>query len=427
MDLHKLIGYLPKPKKGFVLPNHKYTGPYNPLAEQLDKNDLPIIGQEPFNAVDKISMKHDICYRDNDNKRGKKKCDEIMLKELTWLEPKNLREKIDKHFVKNIIASKKRLGLGVKWTDQLADELHKPIMKKFKKRIVIANNVDDIWSADLVEMIPFAKYNKGYKYILMVIDLFSRYGWAVPLKTKTGREVADTFKSLIKNSNHKPAMLWVDHGREFWNKNMQDVLKKNDIKLYTTENEEKASVVERWNRTIKTRMWKYFTANNTKNYINKLDELIERYNNTYHRSIGCTPSQARQPAYYEQVFKNLYAKRIQERKLPPKFKVGDYVRIIKKKKTFEKGFTSNWTEELFTIKTIKETKPPTYTIQDLRGEPVVGTFYEKELQKSSQQTFRIDRIIRKRTRNGESESLVKWRGYSKEFNTWIPTKDLEKI
>ena len=132
-------------------------------------------------------------------------------------------------------------------------------------------------------------------------------------------------------------------------------MKKNDIKLYTTENEEKASVVERWNRTIKTRMWKYFTANNTKNYINKLDELIERYNNTYHRSIGCTPSQARQPAYYQQVFENLYAKRIQERKLPPKFKVGDYVRIIKKKKTFEKGFTSNWTEELFTIKTIKET------------------------------------------------------------------------
>ena len=106
-----------------------------------------------------------------------------------------------------------------------------------------------------------------------------------------------------------------DHGKEFFNKHVNDVLKKNDIKLYTTENEEKASVVERWNRTIKTRMWKYFTANNTKNYINKLDELIERYNNTYHRSIGCTPSQARQPAYYEQVFKNLYVN---------EFKKGNY-------------------------------------------------------------------------------------------------------
>ena len=133
-------------------------------------------------------------------------------------------------------------------------------------------------------------------------------------------------------------------------------------------------------------MFKYFTANNTKNYINKLDDLIKSYNNTYHRSLGCTPSVARQPAYYQQVLDNLYAKRIQERKQTPKFKVGDYVRIIKKKDIFEKGFTPNWTEELFTIKTVKETKPPTNTIQDLRGEPVIGSFYEKELQKSNQQT-----------------------------------------
>ena len=83
MDLHKLIGYLPKPKKGFVLPKQKYTGPYNPLAKQLDENDIPIIGQEPFNAVDKISMKHDICYQDNHNKSGKKKCDDTMRKELS--------------------------------------------------------------------------------------------------------------------------------------------------------------------------------------------------------------------------------------------------------------------------------------------------------------------------------------------------------
>ena len=405
MDIHKLIGYLPKPKKGFVLPNHKYTGPYNPLEKQLDRNDIPIIGQEPFNDVDRISMKHDICYRDNDNKRGKKECDDIMIKELTWLKPKNLRERIDKRLVKNLISTKRRLGLGVKWTDQLANELHKPIIKKFKRRIVIANNVDNIWSADLVEIIPFAKYNKGYEYILMVIDLFSRYGWAVPLKTKTGVEVANAFKSLLKE--HKPAMLWSDHGKEFWNKHVDNVLKKNNIKLYTTENEEKASVVERWNRTIKTKMFKYFTANNTKNYIDKLDDLIKLYNNTYHRSLGCTPSQARQPAYYQQVFDNLYAKRIQERKQTPKFKVGDYVRIIKKKEIFEKRFTPNWTEELFTIKTVKKTKPPTYTIQDLRGEPIVGSFYKKELQKSNQQTYRIEKVIRKRTRNGESESLVK--------------------
>lgn len=131
-------------------------------------------------------------------------------------------------------------------------------------------------------------------------------------------------------------------------------MKKNNIKIYTIENEEKASVVERWNRTIKTKISKYFTANNTKNYTDKLDDLIKLYNNTYHRSLGWAPSQARQPAYYQQVFNNLFAKRIREQKQTPKFKVGDYERIIKKKETFENGFTPNWTEELFMIKTVKK-------------------------------------------------------------------------
>ena len=133
MDIHKVIGKLPRPKSGFVLPGHKYTGPYNPLEEQLDENDIPITGQEPFNAVDAISMRHDICYRDNKTKQnGKKKCDDKMLIELDLLEPKSIREKIDKSLVKGAISTKKRLGWGlIEWTNELADELHKPIRKKF--------------------------------------------------------------------------------------------------------------------------------------------------------------------------------------------------------------------------------------------------------------------------------------------------------
>ena len=104
MDIHKAIGYLPRPKKGWVLPGHKYTGPYNPLHEQLDGNDLPIIGQEPFNKVDEISMRHDICYHD---RRGKKKCDDIMLSELDLLEPTDIREQVDKFFVKPVSPSSK--------------------------------------------------------------------------------------------------------------------------------------------------------------------------------------------------------------------------------------------------------------------------------------------------------------------------------
>ena len=428
MDIHEAIGKLPRPRKGFVLPGHKYTGPYNPLNEQLDENDLPIVGQEPFNTVDAISMKHDICYRDHSN--GKKKCDDQMILELDdLLEPKNLREKIDRKLVRNIIATKRRLGWGIEWSNALADELHKPIKRKFQKRLVFAKNVDEIWAADLVDMQSFAKFNNGYKYILMAIDVFSKYGWAVPIKTKSGIAVADALKKILRDS--KPAMLWTDKGKEFYNISVARLLKKNGIKLYSTENEEKASVVERWNRTIKTLMWKYFSANNTNRYIDILEKLIEKYNDTKHRTIGCTPRIARQPSSYERVFKKLYEKQSKERRqnIIPHFQIGDTVRISKKKKTFEKGFTPNWTEELFTIRKVKETKPPTYTIQDFNGDPIEGSFYGAELQKSTQDVYRIDKVLKQRTRksDGEKEALVKWKGYDNKFNSWVPLKDLQKL
>ena len=150
MDIHNIIGKLPRPKKGFVLPGHKYTGPYNPLHEQLDEYDDPLPGQEPFNAVDDISMRHDICYRDHKESQGKHDCDDVMLTELKWLDPKSMREKVDKKLVQSIIGTKRRMGWGIEWTDKLTDELHKPVRKKFQKRQVYSKGVDEIWAADLV-------------------------------------------------------------------------------------------------------------------------------------------------------------------------------------------------------------------------------------------------------------------------------------
>ena len=114
LDLHALIGKLPKPKGGFTLPRHKYTGPYNPLDKQLDANDQPLSGQEPYNQVDAIAMKHDICYRDNDNKQGKLKCDKQMLDRLSNTKTKGLREAFDKKLVQGAIGTKFKLGLGAK-------------------------------------------------------------------------------------------------------------------------------------------------------------------------------------------------------------------------------------------------------------------------------------------------------------------------
>ena len=176
MDIHKVIGKFPRPKKGFVLPYHKYTGPYNPLDKQLDEFDQPLPGQEPYNAVDKIAMYHDICYRDNNTKHGKHECDDRMLSELDSLNPKGIRERIDRRLARSIIGVKRKLGMGIQWTNELADELHKPVRKKFPKRRVYSKNVDSIWAADIVEMQNISKKNRGFRYILMIIDVFSKYG-----------------------------------------------------------------------------------------------------------------------------------------------------------------------------------------------------------------------------------------------------------
>ena len=157
-------------------------------------------------------------------------------------------------------------GTGIKWTNTLADELHKPVRQHFSKRYVFVRNMDDVWGADLVDMKALSKQNNGYKYILMVIDVFSKYGWAVPLKFKNGKTTKTALESILSNEI-LPKKIWADKGTEFYNKVVKQYLKSKHIDLYSTENEEKCSVIERWNRTIKTQLWKYFTANSKHKYI----------------------------------------------------------------------------------------------------------------------------------------------------------------
>jgi len=431
MDIHKLIGKLPRPKNGFMLPSHHYTGPYNLLEEQLNENDLPKREHLPFNSVDRISMQHDICYRDNPSIKGKHTCDDTMLKRLTELKAKGWREHVDKKIVQTIIGTKRRLGFGVnKWSDKLADELHRPVKRKFRKRRVYVKGTNKIHASDLVDMQAFSKSNNGYRYILMIIDTFSKYGWAIPIKTKKGTEVVKAFSKLWMKEK-PPQKLWIDKGLEYWNADMKRLAKKKHVAMYTTENEEKSTIVERWNRTIKRIMFKYFTANNTRRYIDVLPDIIHKYNNTYHRSIKCKPAAARQPSKHDHVYKALFGDdEIEARKRTQavekaKFSIGDRVRISKKKKQFEKGFTPNFTEEVFIVDKVQTTDPVTYKLLDLQGEVIKGSFYEEELQKTNQEIFRIEKVIRKRKRNGIREVYVKWLGYQDEFNSWIPLTDIK--
>ena len=172
---------------------------------------------------------------------------------------------------------KKVLGLN--------EELHKPVRRKFNKRRVIVNGIDKIWAADLADMKAFSKENEGFTFILLVIDIFSKYGYLVPLKNKEGKTVATALKTIFKE--RKPEKMWVDKGKEFYNKDVKDL-----VTLYSTENEEKSSIVERWIRTMKEKMWKYFTDNNTYRYLDILPDLVKEYNNTKRSSIKMTPVEA---------------------------------------------------------------------------------------------------------------------------------------
>ena len=242
----------------------------------------------------------------------------------------------------------------------------------------MVNGIDKIWAADLADMKAFEDYNDGYTFLLLVIDIFSKYGWIVPLKNKKGVSVAKALENIFQE--RKPEKLWTDKGTEFYNKDVKKLLD-----IYSTENEEKSSIVERWIRTMKEKMWKYFTDNNTYRYIDILPDLVEDYNNTVHTSIKMTPIEASKKKNELTAWRNLYPDRYKIYNLTPKFSVGDEVRITKKKKVFEKGYTTRWTEEIFTIKKIQNTNPITYKLEDLQGEEIKGNFYEPELQKTGQQ------------------------------------------
>ena len=264
------------------------------------------------------------------------------------------------------------------WNEELAEELHKPVRHKFTRRNVLINGIDDVWSCDLVEMQEWSKENEGYRYMLNVIDVFSKYAWSIPLKDKRAKTVLDAFEKIVSESKRKPKHIWVDEGKEFYNKYIDEVTTENDIVRYSTHGEHKSAVVERFNRTLKTNMWKRFTAENTRNWINMLDKLLRDYNNKVHSTIKMTPVKASLKENEVTVWNNINrnVKLATNKEL---FQIGDTVRISRTKGIFEKGYLPNWSEELFTIFEVKKSNPPTYNLKDTLGEVISGSVYNEEL------------------------------------------------
>jgi hypothetical protein len=265
----------------------------------------------------------------------------------------------------------------------VAKELHHPIIKNFERRKVIVWKRDEIWGSDLCQM----PTEKGYKFILTIIDIFTKYGWAIPIKNKQGDTVSNAFENVFTTSKRKPEYIWVDRGKEYYNQTFKSLLDNYNIQIYSTDSELKNSVIERWNRTLKDSTEREITAykiiGKHVGWLDILPTIVKQYNNRVHRTIKLSPIDAIKDENLSKL-EDFWIKRNLEspKNTKPKFKIGDIVRIYRYKGIFEKGYKKNWTDEKFKIKTIKDTNPITYLIEDLDGEEIQGAFYSQELLKS---------------------------------------------
>lgn len=306
---------------------------------------------------------------------------------------------------------------------QLVNELHQSARKNFPRRRVIIRGYDDLWQADLVDMRAYSHINSGYQYILTVIDTFSKYVWAEPLKSKSGKDVVNAFHKITssgigKMQYRKPRNLQTDDGKEFYNKDFQTFTNKNEINHYSTYSVMKASIVERLNRTLKNNMWKRFTLNGNYKWIKILPQLIDNYNRRLHRTIGMRPIDVT-PKHTKKLLSTVYSNI--KIAAPAKYKINDYVRISKYKNLFAKGYTPNWTTEIFQIARIQRTNPVTYLLRDINGEDIKGGFYEHELLLTKQHNvYLVEKVLRKKG----AKVYVKWLGMDKSHNSWIDKKNI---
>lgn len=266
-------------------------------------------------------------------------------------------------------------------------EVHKQVVKRFSKRRIVTKCIDDLWGADLVVMNKYTTSNDGFKYMLNVIDTFSKYAWSEALKTKSGADVYNAFERIIKRAlsvgHTTPRFLHTDKGREFVNKNFKRLLGEYDIRMYHTENEEKSSIIERFNRTLNNKMKIVFEQRQSFRWIDVYQKLIRDYNNTWHRTIKMKPADVNK-SVESFVRSNIESLRRVKPTMGSKFRPGDRVRITTKKDTFANKYGRNWSREIFTVISVLPTKPVTYRIADSLSEEILGSFYQSELLKTSQ-------------------------------------------
>lgn len=259
--------------------------------------------------------------------------------------------------------------------------LHRNRRIRFKRNHYNITNIDDLWEMDLIDVQKLSRNNKGNKYIIAVIDCFSRFAWCIPIKNKTPSEIIRAFDIIFTLTTRRPVKIQSDKGREFDNKCVKKYLSEKSIGFQTTRDPAtKAAMCERFIRTIKGIMYKYFTHTKSTKYIDVIDGLTFIYNNRIHSSIGIQPANVNEENVLK-VWTYMQKKRQKSTVKIPKLAVGDFVRIANPKVTFEKGYTPKWSEEIFSIDRVLRRNPVVYNIRDSDGITIGANFYENELQK----------------------------------------------
>jgi hypothetical protein len=271
-------------------------------------------------------------------------------------------------------------------SDYLASQevysIHRPKRQRFLRNRVVASAIDSDWQADLCDMQALKVKNRGYNYILTVIDVLSKFAWAEPLKMKKPENVVEAFRKILKESNRKPDRLFTDRGLEFLGRPFREFLEEEGIHQLMSQNDTvKASVAERYNRTLKTRLWKYFSYANNKKYLVILPHIVSAINHSYHRSIKMRPVDVNR-TNENIVWNTLYGGEQARPQLRFRFNVGDSVRIPMKKDKgpFAKGYEANFSKQIYTIDQRIARSPTVYRVKNnSTGLLDKRVYYENEL------------------------------------------------
>ena len=318
-----------------------------------------------------------------------------------------------------------------KWLNKQEPYSLQKINRKPKTTPIIVSGIDDQWSADLMDMNKFSDKNDGYKYVLLVIDTFSKYIWLRSLKNKTGNSVKRAFENIF-SEGRIPNRIRTDKGMEFRAKEVRNLMKSRNVTQMFTENENKASISERAIKTIKARIYRFFMFKNAHEYISELQNFADSYNHTRHSTIDTEPVNVTADSEEAVRLATYFSRKKQLRKRQHfKFKKGDQVRISHLRNKFTREYDQRWTGEIFTVtQRFYRGDTPIYKLKDYHSEPISGSFYSSELSPAdlnADSVFKIEKVLKERGRGRNKEYLVKWLYWPDKFNEWIKADTIDNI